>query len=287
MPDFLKIYGDTEGPLGFPMRDHQAISLDAVLRGLPKTPEYEYRRCVVEKAASEVVAGERADISWITTESPDRANEVVLSKGMNDSQFALNPLVTLGHCYWSQPVGKSLWRKKVIDADRRGIKAKTKYAQKRDNWPDNEYGNATPWLPDKAFALVQAGVLSGKSIGFLPLKGHVPDEKEYAKAGWKPGEVRHVYDEWMLLEYACCYLPCNHEAIVEQVSKGDVPDELLAALGLDRADLVTRQAPAIARPFTTEAEVLRAVDLALAAIDLPALVRRQLQVAYDEHTGRV
>jgi hypothetical protein len=41
--------------------------------------------------------GERSDVLWISTESVDRAGEVVVARGMNDSQFAQNPLVTLGH----------------------------------------------------------------------------------------------------------------------------------------------------------------------------------------------
>jgi len=48
-----------------------------------------------------------------STESPDRLNEVVLARGMNDSQFQTNPLVTLGHAYHLPPVGRSLWRKRV------------------------------------------------------------------------------------------------------------------------------------------------------------------------------
>jgi len=32
---------------------------------------------------------------------------------MDDSQFALNPIVTLNHDYSMPPVGRSLWRKFV------------------------------------------------------------------------------------------------------------------------------------------------------------------------------
>jgi hypothetical protein len=85
-------------------------------------------------------------------------------------------IVTLGHCYWPQPAGRSLWRRKVKDEGRAGIKAKTRYDSRPDNWPLNEHGKELPWLPDKVFALVQSGALAGKSIGFLPLKGHAPNE---------------------------------------------------------------------------------------------------------------
>jgi hypothetical protein len=51
-----------------------------------------------------VSSGERSDVSWISVETPDRQKEVVIAKGMNDSQFAVNPLVTLEHNYQLPPV---------------------------------------------------------------------------------------------------------------------------------------------------------------------------------------
>jgi hypothetical protein len=38
---------------------------------------------------------------------------------MNDSQFALNPIVTLNHNYGAPPIGRSLWRKFVKNGDTR------------------------------------------------------------------------------------------------------------------------------------------------------------------------
>jgi hypothetical protein len=233
MSDFLRDYGNTEGPFGFPMRDRDARALDALLKSLPHTPEYEYRHCVTAKGLTEINPGERSDVSWISTESPDRARDVVMAKGMNDSQFAANPIVTLGHAYWLPPVGRSLWRKRVKDgvppAGSIGIKAKTQYPPQPDAWPARD-----AWPPDQVFALVQAGLLQGKSIGFLPLKVHVPDDKEVQKNHWGD-RVGLVVDEWLLLEYACVFLPANQEALVESVSKGalDLPPDLLRALGID------------------------------------------------------
>ena len=104
-------YGSAEGPLGFPMQDRQAQALDAILKALPNEPAYAYRKAIVAKGPSETLMGERSDVSWITTEDPDRQGEVVLARGMNDSQFRLNPIVTMQHAYHMPPVGKSLWRK--------------------------------------------------------------------------------------------------------------------------------------------------------------------------------
>src|SRR5689334_4007450 len=132
---FLKEhYGPTEGPLGFPMLDRQARALDALLKTLPKAPEYAYRKAVVGRGPTELAAGERADVSWISTEDPDRGGDVVSARGMNDSQFRANPIVTLNHAYWAPPVGKSLWRKVARDGELKGIKAKTQYPSRPADW---------------------------------------------------------------------------------------------------------------------------------------------------------
>ena len=200
----------TEGPLGFPLTDKQAFAIDALLKSLPKEPAYAYRKALVQKQPTEL--GDRSDVSWISTEDPDRANDVVIAKGMNDSQFRLNPIVTLNHSYAQPPVGKSLWRKYVKDGELRGIKAKTQYPPRPADWA----ADAT-WPADTAFSLVQSGLLLGKSIGFLPTKIHLPTDKELKQPGWD--NVSLVIDEWLLLEYACVYLPAQANAVVESVSK--------------------------------------------------------------------
>ena len=179
MPPFLPAYGPAEGPLGFPMLDRQARQLDTLLKALPKSKEHAYRKAVVAKAPTELNPGERSDVSWISTESVDRMQEIVVARGMNDSQFAANPLVTLQHAYNMPPVGKSLWRKRVKDGDLVGIKAKTQYPAKPDSWAGGD-----PWPPDKVLSLVQARLLNGKSIGFLPLKVHLAEAKSTEKYGW-------------------------------------------------------------------------------------------------------
>jgi len=271
-------YGTTIGPLNFPQSDRAASALDAVLRSLPKTPEYEYRKAISAKAPTELNPGERSDVSWITTESVDRMGEVVLARGMDDSQFAGNPLVTLGHAYWLPPVGRSLWRKRTRDGNLVGVKAKTQYPPRPEAWPAGD-----PWPPDKVLALVQSGLLQGKSIGFLPTKVHIPDEKEVRRNGWGE-QVSLVIDEWLLLEYACVFLPANQDALVEAVSKGsvEVPSELLDALGLN-----VLQAPSRTIVFTPWEEVERAVARRVEAIDFLTLAQQALQRGLDRVRGRI
>ncbi|HTU18445.1 MAG TPA: hypothetical protein VMG10_10330 [Gemmataceae bacterium] len=286
MPDFLTThYGTTEGPLGFPMPDRAAQTLDSLLKSLPRTPEHEYRHLVTTKAPTEVNLGERSDVSWISSESPDRTREVVAAKGMNDAQFSANPIVTLGHAYYLPPVGKSLWRKRVRDGQRVGIKAKTAYPVRPEAWPAQD-----AWPPDQVFALIQAGLLQGKSIGFLPTRVHIPDSKEVQKNGWNDN-VDLVIDEWLLLEYACVFLPANQDALVESVAKGSLAlaDDVLQALGLSKqvfgdGDGGTQE-HVIA--FTSLDEIHKAVLCQIAAIDFDALAEKTIKETFYKSCGRV
>src|SRR5437016_3863268 len=186
-------HATTEGPLGFPVTERQAFALDAILKALPQDELFHYRKAQLAQGASEVLPGERSDVSWISTEDPDRTREVVLARGMNDSQYKLNPIVTMQHAYSMPPVGRSLWRKVVRDGKQQGVKAKTQYPARPDSWP----GDAA-WPADIALSLVQADLLRGKSIGFLPTKVHTPDHAERSQPGWN--DVNVVIDEWVLLE---------------------------------------------------------------------------------------
>jgi hypothetical protein len=189
----------TEGPLGFPLTDRQAVALDAILKALPKDDAFRYRKTVLARGASEVLAGERSDVSWISTEDPDRMQDVVMARGMNDGQFKQNPIVTMQHDYHLPPVGKSIWRKAASDGPTRGIKAKTVYPARPTDWPQEK-----DWPADIAFALVQADLLRGKSIGFLPTKVHRPTKEEKSLHNWH--DVEQVIDEWLLLEYSVTFL---------------------------------------------------------------------------------
>ena len=149
--------------------------------------------------------------------TPDRLGDIVLAAGMDDSHFQLNPIVTLNHAYDQPPVGKSLWRRKVREGTLRGVKAKTHYPPRPEAWTGAE------WLPDFAYEMVKADLLRGKSIGFFPLKVRTPTTDEIANHV-QLANVRFIIEEWLLAEYACCYLPMQPNAVVEQVSKS-VPEQ--------------------------------------------------------------
>jgi hypothetical protein len=231
MSQFMKSHFDTEGPFGLPMKDAQAKALEERLRSLPKDDEaYALRRCSFVRGVSELQPGERADVSWITEESADRLGDIVLAAGMDDSHYQLNPIVTLNHAYDQPPVGRSLWRRKARDGPFRGVKAKTHYPARPTGW------TLADWPPDLAFELVQAGLLRGKSIGFIPLKLRTPTPEEISK-NTTLSDVRFIIEEWLLAEYACCYLPMQPNAVVETVSKS-VPAAWQELLGLPKTPSV-------------------------------------------------
>jgi hypothetical protein len=254
MPDFLKQYYDTLGPGGLPMKDRQAQTLDLRLKELPKEEAFAFRRCSLGRGLSELQPGERADVSWITEESPDRMGDVVLAAGMDDSLFQLNPIVTLNHCYTQPPVGRSLWRRKVREGSWHGVKAKTHYPPRPEKWAEPE------WLPDKAYDLVKTDLLRGKSIGFFPTKVRTPTTQELERPGWE--RVRFIIEQWILAEYACCYLPVQPHAVVEQVSKS-MTQRLVG--------------------LTPLAEIDKAVRRQAASLNLQEAIRE----AWDRAAGRV
>src|SRR5947209_6311942 len=293
-------HASTEGPLGFPVTDRQAFALDAILKALPQEDAFRYRKALLAQGASEVLPGERSDVSWISTEDPDRTREVVVARGMNDSQFKHNPIVTLQHAYWLPPVGKSLWRKVVKVATdtakgytTSGVKAKTQYPVRPAEWA----GGA--WPADVALSLVQADLLRGKSIGFLPTRVHQPKSKEMEEHGWQ--NVDLVIDEWVLLEYACTFLPTQQNAVVEAVSKSQIelPAEFVQAMGLEpgmfqkeavvgQGSEVRERIPEITiSRFTPLEEVEKAVCRQIQELDLLPLADRATRNAIDRLRGRI
>jgi hypothetical protein len=270
MPCFLKSHFDTEGPFGLPMKDTQAKALEERLRALPQEDAFTLRRCSFERGISELQPGERADVSWITEETPDRLGDIVRASGMDDSHFLLNPIVTLNHAYEQPPVGRSLWRRKARDGALSGVKAKTHYPARPHGWTMSD------WPPDLAFELVKAGLLRGKSIGFIPLKLRAPTAEETARTP-AMAQVRYIIEEWLLAEYACCYLPMQPNAVVETVSKS-VPSSWVDLLGLPTPPSVS---------FTSVQSVESAARRLFGSPRLDDWLRDACERAWHKARGRV
>ena len=159
------------------------------------------------------------------------------------------------------------------------MKAKTAYPKKPDTWPDD-------WPPDTVLSLIQAGLLQGKSVGFVRLKSHAPTSHEIA-ANADMAKVSRVIDEWLLIEYAVTFLPINQAALVEAVSKSAVKPQALKQLGIDVPEPIASPTLPAPIPFTSEREIRQAIERRIARYDFKALATRVINDGIDRACGRV
>jgi len=276
--NFLPDYGTVEGPLGTPCTDAQAFALDEILKNIPAADRV-VNKAALPSALTTLEIGERADVSWISTESIDRYREVVLAKGLDDSHFKMNPLVPLGHDYFAPPVGKAMWWKSHETGKRKGIIAKTHYPPRPESWTAGK-----AWQPDECFALIQSGLLAAKSIGFISLKSREATEEERAA---QP-RLNRVIEKWLLLEYSVCPIGVNQEATVQAISKAlnlDISPATLKAFG---ASDPAPERPDLERiPFTTLAETIASIHRQVERLDAVAIANQLAQEALEKRQGRV
>lgn len=181
----------------------------------------------------EFLPGERAEIATISTLALDRDDEVLLPEGADLRFYKKNPVVPYAHDYWALPVGKNLWVKIDNKEAPTALVAKTKYATKEAN----------P-IAEQVYLLHQEGILTAKSVGFIPLKYIDNSDDNYVDAvnAWRArreaqgikneGDPRRIYTKWMLLEYSPVAVPSNPEALSMAISKGILTQEDAVARGL-------------------------------------------------------
>jgi hypothetical protein len=88
-------------------------------------------------------------------------------------------------------------------------------------------------------------------------------------------------NESLLLEYACVYLPCQQNAVVEAVSKGiKIPDQLVDLFGIPK-DLLTPI------PFTTFTEIEQSIARKEAAFDFANLAQKAIADGIDRAKRRI
>ena len=191
---------------GFHIPESLARKIDRLSRELPK--DFTSRRLARKSEQFTLDAGERTDVSLITTDAIDREGEVIVPSGGDWSTY--NRVVTFAHRYDQLPVGSNWW----IRARGNGLIAKTHYPQKPSDWGD------APWLPSAVLHLMQQPVptCTGKSIGFLPLNVRAPTSDEISRRSALRGTK--IIDRWLGVEYAVAPVPCNPEAEMQAVAKG-------------------------------------------------------------------
>jgi len=155
---------------------------------------------------------QRTVTARISTMSVDRDGEVLVPQGCDATEFLKSPTVFYNHNY-AMPLGRC----EAIARKADSIEAKTRFALRPD-------GHVGEWIADTVFSLFQQKVISGFSVGFVPIEGRHPSRKDRETFGQR---VRYVFSKWKLLEYSVAPLPANQDALVLAVSKGLVsPDSV-------------------------------------------------------------
>jgi HK97 family phage prohead protease len=154
----------------------------------------------------------------ITTDSPDRDNDVIELDGWQFDNYLKNPVVLWAHRYDEPAVGKTLELKK----EGNGIKAKVEFATAEEN----------PFA-EQLYRLYKNGFMSAVSVGFIPL------EYDNSEGGYH-------FKKQELLEFSLVPVPANPEALVNLAFKG------LEAEGIDKTVISYGRAHPNGTPLAAE-----------------------------------
>lgn len=198
---------------GTKLPEHVAREVDSLTKTLPADCGYRTKAIAADQITFE--EGERADISVLTTNSVDKTNEVVLPEGVDMDAYRKSMVVLWNHDQ-ERPVASCKWIKHYRDS----IRAKTVYPQEG------------PQLTQDAWLMTKSGILKAKSIGFIPrkpLREATSDELEMHPE-WKGAGL---WDDVLLIEYSCCTIGMNNDALVEAVNTKSLHPETFLSLGIE------------------------------------------------------
>lgn len=142
-------------------------------------------------------AGDRQLEFTITTDSPDRDQDVIAADGWDTSNFQKNPVVLFGHDYRSLPVAKAV----SLTHGSHGLKAVAEFAT-ADLYP----------FADTVYRMLKGGFLRATSVGFRPL------EYKFSEDDARKGGIDFTKQE--LLEFSVVPVPANAEALMGAKSAG-------------------------------------------------------------------
>lgn len=144
----------------------------------------------------------------ITTATLDRDGEVLLSGGMDATEFNKSGAIFWNHQY-NEPVGIA---KKIRQGEGEAI-AHAEFMRR----PADYEGD---FFPDFARAfvsqMVKAGKAPGVSVGLVPVEARRPTSKDRSDYG---EGVKRVVTRWKLLEWSIAPVQANPEAVVTAVGK--------------------------------------------------------------------
>jgi len=179
--------------------------------------------------------GAMAVISYISTGTKDRADEVLDPKGVILDNYRENPIVPYAHDYRNFPAGKNMW----IRPYKKGLLAKTvflkhPFAQQVGKLYTEDVAGTGP-------------AMRGWSVGFIPIEWKDRDPEKRDKK-----EPRRVYTKWELLEYSAVPIPCNPEALTVMAEKGFITSDKLKEDILECVDDVCTLKDIVLKPEETD-----------------------------------
>jgi len=203
-----------------PLGDLNATLADRIAKDTDRKPsDVEFIRKGYVAKTAEPDDEERSTTELISTGDVDRDKEILLPKGADLTHYKANPQVLWAHNYSTPPIGRAAWVKKKAE----GLLAKTIYA--------------TTSFAEEIWQLVRGGFLPARSVGFIPLESHEPDEKEIRKYPER-ADARRIIDKWELLEYSVVPVPSNRQALQQAMAKGlNLSEDTQEALGINLTDL--------------------------------------------------
>lgn len=154
---------------------------------------------------------ERAVTARVSTPDVDRDGEVVLSEGIDTTEYVKNGVLLWAHRYDQPAIGRSVWPPKI---DKNGMVCKFQFAKTQ--------------FADEIYQLYRDGYMKAFSIGFIPLD-YDKETKTHRKIS--------------LLEISCVPVPANQNAVVmEAFQKGIITSDVLKKdFGLDDAPVRTEE----------------------------------------------
>jgi len=174
-----------------------------------------------------IVESERAIVKYVTKPTLDRSKEIVISQGIDLTDFNKNPVILYAHNYGNSmfgggspvlPLGKDLW----IKDDGNGLLAKQTYANHD--------------LAEDVYRMHADGFPLASSIGFIPIKtiwrGSFND-KEWKKEIARLSDTYnidknnfssagYVYEKSLLLEHSDCPVGDNPDALALAIKSGKI-----------------------------------------------------------------
>lgn len=192
----------------------------------------------VSSQTKELRPSEKAVVVTISTRARDRHGDIVDPEGVRLERFRRNPVVLYAHDYEALPIARSMWER-VRDGE---LIAKPQFHLETE-------------LSREVWALVEKGVLSAWSIGFMP--------EEWEPA---PGGRGFRIRKWDLLEYSSVPVPANFEALTRELKERRITAPALVKslepLGLKPPDLVAQPVRTERPPRMSRSEVSAVVDRA-------------------------